>query len=133
MRGRTERVETRVRRAVATSVIVLACGVMALAPFAGCGRGRVNPVIASNDPSEKIPGIVRAVRRKDLPKARHMVKDLDSDDAAVRMFAIGGLRRLTGETFGYNYYDDEDAREPAVKQWQQWLEAQERPPVAGKE
>jgi hypothetical protein len=55
-----------------------------------------------------------------------MVEDLSSDDAAVRMFAIGGLRRLTGETFGYNYYDDEDAREPAVKKWQEWLAAQQQ-------
>ena len=110
---------------MATAAWFLAGGAIALAPSVGCARGRVNPVIGSNDPSEKIPGIVAAVRRKDLPKARHMVKGLSSDDAAVRMFAIGGLRRLTGETFGYNYYDDEDAREPAVTKWKQWLAAQE--------
>lgn len=126
MRGRTERVAAGVFRATATVIVVVAFGAMLLAPTAGCARGRVNPVINSADPSEKIPGIVRAVRKRDLPKARHMVKDLASDDAAIRMFAIGGLRRLTGETFGYNYYDDEEAREPAVKKWQEWLAAQEQ-------
>jgi len=126
MRGRTERVATRVRRALATATVAVAGGAAVLAPAGGCGRGRVKPDIHSPDPSQKIPGIVRAVRQRDLPEARHMVEDLSSDDAAVRMFAIGGLRRLTGETFGYNYYDDEDAREPAVKQWREWLAAQEQ-------
>ena len=125
MRGRTERVAARVLRAVATAIVVTGCGAALLAPAGGCGRGRVKPLISSPDPSEKIPGIVRAVRKRDLPKVRWMVKDLSSDDAAVRMFAIGGLRRRTGETLGYNYYDDEAAREPAVKQWEQWLAAQQ--------
>ena len=125
MRGRTDSVATGPLRSAATALIVAACGAVVLAPLAGCGRGRVKPVIGSRDPSEKIPGIVQAVRKRDLPKARYMVKALSSDDPAVRMFAIGGLERLTGETFGYNYYDDEDAREPAVKRWQQWLAAQQ--------
>ena len=125
MRGRTA--WAGAGRWAANAAGVVACGGILLAA-AGCGRGRVNPVISSNDASEKIPGIVQAVKHKDLPKARHMVKGLSSDDPAVRMFSIGGLRRLTGETFGYNYYDDEEAREPSVKQWQEWLAAQEPAP-----
>jgi hypothetical protein len=126
MRGRTEWVAAGFLRAAVMTVFAVACGAAVLAPTTGCARGRVTPAIRSADPSEKIPGIVRAVRKRDLPKARHMVKDLSSDDPAVRMFAIGGLRRLTGETFGYNYYDHEEVREPAEKKWQEWLAAQEQ-------
>lgn len=97
-----------------------------LALTAGCGRGRVKPAIASTDPTEKIPGIVRAVARQDLSQARHMVAGLSSDDPAIRMFAINGLQKLTGQTLGYNYYDGEAAREAAVQRWEQWLAAQER-------
>jgi hypothetical protein len=50
-----------------------------------------------------------------------MVKDLHSTDPAVRMFAILGLRRLTGETFGYRYFDGEDERRGAAGRWEQWL------------
>ena len=50
-----------------------------------------------------------------------MVRDLGSDDPAVRLFAIGGLERMTGETLGYRYYDDEHARDLAIKRWQAWL------------
>ena len=123
MRGRTDSLANR--RAPATAAWVVACVSTLFLTSLGCGRGRINPRITSDDPSEKIPGIVVAVKNKDLPKARQMVEDLASDDAAVRMFAIGGLRRLTGETFGYNYYDDEDGREPALKKWQEWLEVQQ--------
>jgi hypothetical protein len=55
---------------------------------------------------------------KDLPQ---LVFDLDSDDAAIRFYAVSTLRRLTGLTFDYHYYDDETERQPAIKQWKQWL------------
>lgn len=51
-----------------------------------------------------------------------MVKDLDSDDPAVRFYAIGGLKRLTGQTFGYHYYEDEQQRRPALEKWKAWLQ-----------
>jgi hypothetical protein len=78
--------------------------------------------IKSHDPSLKIPAIKQEVAKKDTADVGQMVKDLDSDDPAVRFYSVEGLRRLTGDTFGYHYYDDEDVRRPAVKRWQEWLQ-----------
>jgi hypothetical protein len=74
------------------------------------------------DPASKIPAIVASVHEKDLSAIRQMVADLESDDPAVRFYAIGGLQRLTGETFGYQYFVDDDQRAAAVGKWKAWLE-----------
>ncbi len=50
---------------------------------------------------------------------------LDSDDAAVRLYAIRGLKEITGNTFGYRYYEDEIQRKPALDRWKQWLKDRE--------
>jgi hypothetical protein len=34
------------------------------------------------------------------------------------------LQRLTGETYGYRYYDDDERRKPAVARWNDWLQTQ---------
>ena len=86
-----------------------------------CSTPRPEKHVANPDPSGKIPAYKQAVRAKDRRAARQMVKDLHSTDPAVRMFAIGGLRRLTGQTFGYRYFDGEDQRRAAAGRWEQWL------------
>jgi hypothetical protein len=96
---------------IAGAIIVLGCVMSCTAP-------REPLTVHHADPSIKIPAIKIAVARKDLSAARQLVKDLESDDSAVRFYAINGLRRLTGETFGYLYYDDAEQRKPALKQWQ---------------
>jgi hypothetical protein len=87
-----------------------------------CSAPRQPRVVTNPDASGKIPAIKRAVERKDLSAAAQLVKDLDSDDPAVRFYSIEGLQRLTGETFGYEFYNDEDQRSPAIKRWQAWLD-----------
>jgi hypothetical protein len=100
----------------------------------GCfPSGREAPDIKSPDPSLKIPAIKSAVQRKDMSAIGSLIKDLDSDDPAVRFFAIQGLRRLTGESFGYEYYADADERKPAVLQWQEWFNRSEASVAAGGE
>jgi len=90
-----------------------------------CGCfGREHPSLKSKDPALKIPAIKSAVNDHDLAACKELVKDLDNDDPAIRFYAVEGLRKLTGETFGYRYYDDEAARKPAVAKWKAWLEAQ---------
>jgi hypothetical protein len=86
-----------------------------------CTAPRGPMVVTDPDPSIKIPAIKIAVARKDLTTVRQLVKDLESDDAAVRFYAINGLRRLTGENFGYLYYEEAEERKPALKRWQMWL------------
>jgi len=46
-----------------------------------------------------------------------LVEQLDSDDPAVRVFAINALERITGERLGYNPYANEVARRSAIDAW----------------
>jgi hypothetical protein len=92
-----------------------------IACLVGCTAPRPPLVVTDPDPSIKIPAIKIAVAQKDRDAAKQLVKDLDSDDPAVRFYAIEGLRKLTGEHFGYRYYDDADVRKPAVERWRAWL------------
>ena len=73
--------------------------------FLAAGCAHVD--IKDPDPALKIPGIKRAASEKDLSQRQELVKDLESDDAAVRFYAINALERLTGVTGGYEYYGDE--------------------------
>lgn len=109
----------RIRGAVVAGVLA---GGLACAP-AGCfgGGGRGPAVITSNDPSSKIPAIKKAVAARDTQTAPQLVRSLESDDPAVRFFAIRGLHDLTGETFGYVWYADHRERERALRQWKSWL------------
>lgn len=95
-----------------------------IALASGCTAPKPASVVTDDDPSVKIPAITSAVQKKDLGAAKQLVADLDSDDAAVRFYAIQGLSRLTGQTLGYNYFDNDHARLPAIKRWQEWLEKQ---------
>jgi hypothetical protein len=109
-------------RAAAMLVVVAGC---VSAGAAGCTAPRGPLVVTDPDPSVKIPAIKNAVRKRDRAAARQLVADLDSDDPAVRFYAINGLQRMTGERFGYDYYADEEQRQPAVQRWREWLAAQE--------
>ena len=86
-----------------------------------CVAPRSPRVVGNPDPSGKIPAIKRAVEQKDMAAARQLIKDLESDDPAVRFYAIQGLERLTGETFAYRYFDGDEQRKGALEKWQAWL------------
>ena len=90
-----------------------------------CTAPRPPLVVTDPDPSVKIPAYKKAVRKHDKAAVRQLVADLDNDDPAVRMYAIHALHEMTGETFGYRFYHDEQQRRPAVQKWRQWLEAGE--------
>jgi hypothetical protein len=77
--------------------------------------------VKNPDPTVKIPAIKTAVQQDNRSVAPQLVHDLSSDDPAVRFYAIQGLRRLTGQDFGYRFYDDSLARLPSIQRWQQWL------------
>ncbi len=85
-----------------------------------------DPVVSDPDPMVKIPAMKVAVDRHNTAPAGDMVRDLASDDAAVRFFAIGALQRLAGDDFGYHYYDDEPVRKTAILRWQAWLSQQKQ-------
>jgi hypothetical protein len=92
---------------------------------AGCSAPPPVVEVTNPDPSGKIPAMKKAVRERDMKVVRQLVKDLDSDDGAVRLFAIEALQKLTGQRYGYDYYADEVQRRPALSAWQQWLAQQE--------
>ena len=90
--------------------------------FCGAGCNIGGPRSVDNaDPAVKIRAMKRLVREHDVNAARKLVAELDSDDPAVRLYAIEALERLTGERFEYQYYFDEEQRKPSVERWQQWL------------
>lgn len=66
--------------------------------------------------------IERTARSGDSSEARRLVEQLDSDDPAVRMMAIGALERLTGTTHGYRHYDPPLERRAAIARWQEACE-----------
>ena len=88
----------------------------------GCADPPGPRTVHNPDLTVKVPVIKDAVERHDLSVAPQLVKDLDSDDPAVRFYAIEGLKRLTGQTFGYVYYDDAERRRAAVMKWRRWLD-----------
>ncbi|HEV2295942.1 MAG TPA: hypothetical protein VGR35_19005 [Tepidisphaeraceae bacterium] len=107
--------------AYVTLFLVVVVGLIPL----GCSSPGPDKDVRNPDPLGKIPAYKHAVRLRDRSAVRQMVKDLDSNDPAVRLFAIVGLRRLTGQTFGYEYFEEERQRRPAIARWEAWLEGDE--------
>ena len=94
----------------------------------GAGAGREPARLTSNNPDSKIPAIKRASAGADVENdpretrtAQQLVKSLESDDPAVRFYAIRGLQALTGETFGYVWYADDGDRHGALTKWKEWV------------
>ena len=92
----------------------------------GCSEPTGPRVVANRDLDVKIPAIKEAARTRDPAEINAMIDQLDSDDPAVRFYAIEGLRRATNQTLGYRYYDDEEQRNAAVKRWQKWRDESNR-------
>jgi hypothetical protein len=102
-------------------IAVAACaGIIAALALTGC-FGREKPDIKSPDAALKIPAIKARVAQHDPNVIPQLISDLCSDDPAVRFYAIEGLERLTNQTFGYRYFDDEIRRKPALNRWRAWL------------
>jgi hypothetical protein len=91
---------------------------------ASCAAPRPPLIVTDPDPSVKIPAIQKAVRENDRSAVPQLIKDLASDDPAVRLYANRALEQLTGKSFGYRYFADEDQRDAAVKKWRQWFDDQ---------
>ena len=89
----------------------------------GCFDAEPHSLVSRHAPT-KIPAIKEATEKHDEKAVPQLVADLDSDDSAVRFYAIEGLRRLTGQDFGYVYYQDAVLRHDAVVKWRQWLNDQ---------
>ena len=91
-----------------------------VAGLSGCGPRPVRSV-TNPDPSGAIPAIEQATQAHDRSVIPQLVKGLDNEDPAIRLYSIEGLRRMTGQTFGFRYYDDESQRQDSLNRWRQWL------------
>lgn len=92
---------------------------LCLAALAGCGTF-VGGSFDDPAPQARIEAIERACEANDRGALPRIVENLSSDDAAVRMAAIGALRRMTGETLGYRFDDPEVERRSAIDRWKTW-------------
>ncbi len=78
-------------------------------------------------PDGRIHAIVDTARDEDSSKIPDLVAQLDSDDPAVRMFAIRALERLTDQTLGFHHADAPLDREQAIERWVRWLAGDPEP------
>jgi hypothetical protein len=83
------------------------------------------PSLGSSDPALKVPAIKAAVQQDGTATEKQLVGELDNDDPAIRLYAISGLERLTGQRFGYEYYHNSQQRQEAIKRWEAWLAGRE--------
>ncbi len=85
---------------------------------------RSEPPLRHQDPAYKIPAMKAAVSDQDTGAIPMLIDSLDSDDPAVRLYAIIALEKLSGQTFDYAFYADRAERQPSIQRWRQWLAAQ---------
>jgi len=83
----------------------------------GCAPPASQGGFHSPDPASKLYAIHSAGESRDRKNIPVLVEQLDSDDPAVRVFAINALERITGERLGYNPYADEATRRSAIDAW----------------
>ena len=112
-------------RASAGLVRCCACAAaLAVAAAGGCGAAQTLPLAAAlqaESPTVRTRACRRAAEAEDPTVIPLLVERLEDTDPGVRMFAIGALRRMTKQSFGYRYFDDEVTRLRAVRQWRDWL------------
>ena len=91
-----------------------------------CGQPSMEGGFDSPVPAARMQAIERAARAGDRSPAtlKRIVEQLDSDDPAVRLVAIGALERLTGETHGFRAYDPPIERRAAVRRWSEYVESE---------
>lgn len=110
---------------------VLVCAI-GLVQFLGCAAPSTPypESLISERPAERIAAIKHAAEIGDQSVIAILVQRLEDPDEAVRFFAIIALEKLTGERFGYEYFDSEVERARAVARWRRYVE--EHQPVASR-
>lgn len=68
-------------------------------------------------PLERAMGAKAAGESNDRGAVPALVDRLDDEDAAVRMYSILALERITGTRLGYDYAARREQRLAAIRQW----------------
>ena len=104
------------------TILLAAVGVW-VCSTAGCGPPAADLYarFQHEDPSVRNQAIALAGRTKDPKAVPYLVDRLTDTQEDVRFFAVFALRRTTGKTMGYRYYDPPDKRAAAVRRWREWV------------
>jgi HEAT repeat protein len=106
---------------------VLVCCLM----LSGCGDSFDRQVgladLENPNPTIRIMAIKWAGENKIKAAVPQLVDSLEDEDAAVRFYAIEGLRRITGTDNGYDYKTSAGERAASVKRWRKFLNTEEWP------
>lgn len=103
---------------------LLVCGLLAGVPACAARWPKDLPTaLQDENPSIRAEACRRAGEAKDASAIPLLVERLDDSAGDVRFFAIGALKRITGQTLGYRYHDDAQMRSQAVWRWRDWLRA----------
>ena len=89
--------------------------------LSGCSLPKMTRALNDTDPTAKIPAIKSSGASRNRESVTQLIDELESDDSAVRFYAIRALKDITGESFGYRYFDDELERRDEVARWRAWL------------
>ena len=92
---------------------------------AGCDMSGANlyTALQHEDPSVRIQAVHTAGKTKDPKAVPYLIDRLTDSESDVRFYAIQALKRSTGETMGYEYYEPAAKRAEAVRRWREWLGA----------
>ena len=104
------------------------CWALAVLVVSGCGpfnRKVGLSDLESQDPAVRIRAIKWAGDNRIRPAVPQLVDSLQSDDEAVRFYAVEALRRVTGTDRGYDYKTPPHRRAAAVKRWREFLGSEE--------
>lgn len=82
---------------------------------------------ADDDPAARLAAITKAGQTRDKQAIPYLVDRLTDSEPDVRFFAIIALRKTTGRTFGYRYYQPRHLRAEAVLKWRRWLKEHGKP------
>jgi hypothetical protein len=102
-----------------TALTILALS-FAGAVSSGCYSRDPMSLTSTSAPS-LIPAIKNAANQNDKKAIPGIVDNLDSNDSAVRFAAISALNKMTGQDFGYRYYDCQSDRQASIEKWRGWL------------
>lgn len=107
----------------------LSCWASMVVVLVGCGNDFNRKMGLSDlenpNPSVRIMAIKWAGENKVSSAVPLLVDLLQDEDPSVRLYAIEGLRRITGTDHGYDYKAAALHRATAVKRWRESLEQNE--------
>ncbi|XVJ58521.1 MAG: hypothetical protein HEQ23_03620 [Tepidisphaera sp.] len=101
-----------------------------LAGVGGC-LATSEPGLSSRDPAERVDAMIDAAATRDRRAIPGLIERLDSQDGGERLLAITALKRITGETQGYEHAGPPAERDAAVARWRTWEQEQRATPSAG--